>query len=108
MNIQFRSAGRRHLSKPEKHISRPYLQADQTDPLDTRDNPKAFQRNGPDPVAQVVRVPLPDDTDLELGSESKIAALIQEALDAAREMPVPAERVRELVELTERLVWRSS
>ena len=41
-------------------------------------------------------------------AESKIAALIQEALDAAREMPVPPERVRELVELTERLVWRSS
>ena len=41
-------------------------------------------------------------------AESKIAALVQQALDAAREMPVPPERVRELVELTERLVWRSS
>ena len=41
-------------------------------------------------------------------AESKIGALAQEALEAARRMPVPAERVGELVELTERLVWRNS
>jgi geranylgeranyl diphosphate synthase type I len=41
-------------------------------------------------------------------SESKISALAQEALQAARRMPVPPDRVRELVELTERLVWRTS
>jgi len=41
-------------------------------------------------------------------AESKIDALAREALEAARKMPVPADRVRELVDLTERLVWRSS
>jgi geranylgeranyl diphosphate synthase type I len=41
-------------------------------------------------------------------AESKITALAQEALDRASSMPVPPDRVRELVELTERLVWRTS
>jgi geranylgeranyl diphosphate synthase type I len=40
-------------------------------------------------------------------AESKIGALAGEALEAARRMPVPADRARELVELTERLVWRT-
>jgi geranylgeranyl diphosphate synthase, type I len=41
-------------------------------------------------------------------AEAKISALFQEALAAARAMPVAPERVRELEELTERLVWRTS
>jgi geranylgeranyl diphosphate synthase type I len=41
-------------------------------------------------------------------AEAKINALAQEALEAARSMPVQPDRVRELVELTERLVWRTS
>jgi len=41
-------------------------------------------------------------------AESKIDTLAREALEVARKMPVPADRVRELVDLTERLVWRSS
>jgi geranylgeranyl diphosphate synthase type I len=41
-------------------------------------------------------------------AESKIGALAGEALEAARGMPVPDERVQELVDLTERLVWRTS
>ena len=41
-------------------------------------------------------------------AESKISALAKEAIEAARVMPVPADRVRELLELTERLVWRTS
>jgi geranylgeranyl diphosphate synthase type I len=41
-------------------------------------------------------------------AESKIGALADEALEAARRLPVPAECVRELVDLTQRLVWRTS
>jgi hypothetical protein len=41
-------------------------------------------------------------------AESKISALADEALEAAHGMPVPAERVQELVDLTERLVRRTS
>lgn len=41
-------------------------------------------------------------------AEAKIQDLYQEALAAARSMKVPQERIRELVELTERLVWRTS
>ena len=41
-------------------------------------------------------------------AEAKIRSLAQEAVAAARRMPIPAELVQELVELTELLVWRSS
>jgi hypothetical protein len=41
-------------------------------------------------------------------AESKIGALAEEALEAARSLPVPAECVEDLVDLTEQLVWRTS